>query len=151
MAIVYELWVETGESTEARLKIQNYFESVQIIETKMGKYPIWVHQCGYKGTMITVDDISTTGPNSIEEEKEMSLIGYEFYKHLLNAPDFRYALTGFDIDGCFEMEELEEDPSNLLIKTGVVIQKELYKKVGSPGAFVEFREGYVWSPYNGEV
>lgn len=149
--MTYELWIETANSKEMLQEIQNYFKEIGVIKTEMGEYPISVNHYCLTSTTITVKGISRTGISSKKDEKEMSLIGYEFYKLLRNAPEFRYALTGCDISGCFELEELEEDPSYLLIKPGVVIQKELYERLGAPGNFEEFRQEYVWSCYNGEV
>jgi len=149
MAIVFELWVDTGDSKEDAINIRNYFNEISIIKTKFGEHPIWTSQCGLTGSMITVDGITRIGEYTEEEGLELSLIGHEYYRLLKNAPEFRFALVGFDVDGYYEFEDFVEDPTNLTIMSGIVIRKDLYEKVGSPGNFYEFRPNYVWTPYHG--
>ena len=149
MAIVFEMWVETGDSKEDAINIQNYFKEIMIIKTELGEYPIEVYQCGINGSMITVDGIPTRGEYSKEIAQELSLIGHEYYRHLKDAPEFRFALVGYDVDGYYEIEDFIEYPTNLTLSPGIVIREDFYELAGSPGNFVEFRPKYVWNPYQG--
>ena len=74
----------------------------------------------------------------------------QFYVLLKNAPEFRYALTGIEVDGWREMFELEQDPNDILLIKGFVIRKDVYELLGSPGKMPEFKTDYFWNPYEGE-
>ena len=151
MAWIYSMWIESGESEEQGNNIRDYFSSIKEIETTIGKYPIYAGKSGPTGSMITVDGISRIGINSEKDSIEMSLIGNELYKNLRQAPDFRYALTGVEVDGWIFMDELIKDPNDIAEAKGFVIRKDIYNSVGSPGEFVEFSHNYMWLPYEGET
>lgn len=149
MAIIFEMWVETGESKEDAINIQNYFKEVGIIKTELGEYPIRTYHATLKGSMITVEGIPTRGQYSKEIAIELTLIGFQYYRHLKDAPVFRFALVGYDVDGAYELEDFIKDPTDLIDVPGIVIRKDLYEIIGSPGNLVEFRPDYVWTPYEG--
>ncbi len=150
MAWTFQIWIESGNNEESGIAIRNYFESQKEIVTEIGKYQIIAHQSGETGSMITVDGISQTGIDSELEKNKMSLIGNQFYVLLKNAPEFRYALTGIEVDGWREMSELVEEPNDILLIKGFVIRKDIYKLLGYPGEMSEFKTDYLWTPYEGE-
>lgn len=144
MAWIYSMWVET-ETKELGKAIKDYFNN-RIVKSNGREYRI----SAYEGGMVTVDGISRIGITSKADADEMTLIGFEFYKLLKGAPEYRYALTGVEVDGWREMKELEEDPNDILLISGFVIRKDIYEKLGSPGELSEFNSRYLWTPYEGE-
>lgn len=144
MAWIFSMWIET-ESKEQGKAIKAHFNGHSIIANKK-EYTISADISG----MISVGGISQSGINSQADADEMSSIGFEFYKLLKDAPTFRYAVTGVEVDGWMEMEELQEYPEDILLIKGLVIRKDIFEKLGSPGEMVEFKPGYLWTPYEGE-
>lgn len=144
MAWIYSMWIET-ETEELGKAIKDYFNN-HVIKSNGKKYKISAYESG----MVTVDGISRIGITSKADADEMTLIGFEFYKLLKKAPEYRYALTGVEVDGWREMSELEEDPNDILLISGFVIRKDIYEKLGSPGELSEFNSKYLWNPYEGE-
>ena len=144
MAWIYSMWIET-ESEEQGIAIKDYFNKHTVIAN--GKeYTI----CAYEGGMVTVDGISRIGITSKSDAEEMTSIGFEFYNLLKQAPRYRYALTGVEVDGWRDIDELKEDPNDILLISGFVIRKDIYEKLGSPGEMSEFNNEYLWTQYEGE-
>ncbi len=151
MALLFQLWIETGHDDTKGMAIRNYFNAKKEIITDMGHYPIKVYKSEDTASIITVNGISQTGMHSQKDCEEMTQIGFEFYEHLRKVPTFRYALCGIEVDEWREMSELEEDPDDILLIKGFVIRKDLYNLLGSPGEMIPFTTNYVWTPYEGEV
>lgn len=143
MAWIFSMWIE-AETQPQRAAIKAYFEG-RVIEACGKQFPIVT----FEGGMITVEGISQIGITSQADALEMTAIGHELYRLLQDAPQFRYALTGVEVDSWREMHELEEDPRDMLI-SGCVIHKDIYEHLGSPGEMVKFHGDYVWQPYEGE-
>ena len=59
----------------------------------------------------------------------MSAIGNRFYELLKNAPKFRYAMTGVEVDGFAFIDELTDDPEFYLKFKGFVINENLYRRI----------------------
>ena len=144
MALAFSLWIES-EKEEDKKAIINHFDG-RIIETRGKQYPISAYMSG----MVTVDGISSTGINNQQDADEMTAIGFELYRLLKKAPEFRYATCGLEVDGWATMKELEESPEDMLIMPGLVIRQDIYEALGSPGNLEEFKPGYLWLHYKGE-
>jgi hypothetical protein len=144
MAWIYSMWIDTETNLQSN-SITEYFKDKDILANGK-KYKVKVYQNG----MITVDGISQIGITSKKDADEMTAIGHELYKLLKLAPEFRFAITGVEVDGWRSMQELEENPEDILITSGIVIREDIYKKLGSLGEFIEFKDNYVWTPYSGE-
>lgn len=144
MAVIYSMWIETENKSKGKA-IKDFFENKKI--SVNGKNYVIL---AYEGGMITVDGISRVGIRSKADAEEMTSIGFEFYNLLMDAPEYRYALAGLEVDGWRWMSDLEEEPNDLFIASGVVIRKDIYAKIGSPGEMFEFTSNYVWTPYTGE-
>ncbi|MHA7060274.1 hypothetical protein ACWGOQ_0023860 [Aquimarina sp. M1] len=144
MAWIYSMWIET-ESEKQGIAVKDYFNK-NTVKANGEEYTIRAYQVG----MVTVNGISQIGITSKSDAEEMTSIGFEFYKLLKEAPKYRYALTGVEVDGWREMSELEEDPNDILLISGFVIRKDIYQKLGSPGELCEFNSKYLWTPYEGE-
>jgi hypothetical protein len=81
---------------------------------------------------------------------EMTKIGFEFYNLLKSAPKFRYAMVGVEVDEFRNWYELVEEPNDIQLFKGLVIRKDVYRYLGSPGILVEFKDDYLWTLYEGE-
>lgn len=144
MGLIFSLWVETETKTQEKA-VKSYFEGRSIL---IGEkiYSVLV----YDGGMVTVDGISRIGINTQEDAIEMTLIGKEFFNLLRKAPKFRYALVGLEVDEWRDINEIRRSPRDILKVPGFVIDKELYRVIGSPGKMEEFNSHYLWLPYEGE-
>ncbi len=145
MAWVFSMWIET-ETKADREAVKEYFGG-RIIATNNKKYTV----CAYDSGVVTVDGISLSGITSQSDADEMTAIGFEFYELLKESPDFRYAITGVEVDGLVFLEELLEDPEFYLKFKGFVIQKELYERIAGKRKMKTFKKGYLWTPYEGET
>lgn len=145
MAWIFSMWVEAETEPENKA-IREYFDGRKISANRK-EYEISAYGSG----MITVDGISMRGINSQSDADEMTSIGFEFYKLLKDAPTYRYALTGVEVDGFTYIEELTEDPEYYLAFKGFVIQKELYERVQGKKKMQPFSQEYLWTPYEGEI
>ena len=144
MAWIFGMWIETENSDQA-VAIKAYFNH-KVIDANGKTYKISADESG----TVTVDGISRTGITAQSDAEEMTLIGFEFYQLLKAAPDFRYALTGVEVDEWRTMEELEEEPNDILLIPGFVIRSDVYKRLGSPGNLKAFSLTHLWTPYEGE-
>ncbi|MBK8499477.1 MAG: hypothetical protein IPL52_11850 [Flavobacteriales bacterium] len=138
------MWIETDGELQGR-SIVKYFDG-RIIHVDGKEYTIRA----YMGGMVTVDGISHYGVTSQQDADEMTAIGFELYGLLRNAPAFRYAITGVEVDGSVTLSELYEDPEYWLGYKGFVIRKDIYQKTGSTRPMAQFGTDYVWTPYEGE-
>lgn len=148
MAVIFQIWIESEENG---LKIRDYFSAKNKIVVNQKHYKIKTWSSGKTGSMITVDGISNIGIQSTSEAKEMTEIGFQFYALLKNAPDFRYALTGVEVDGWLEMEDLHKKPNSIETISGLVINKKIYEQIKCTSKMEAFKENYLWIPYTGET
>ena len=148
MAWIFQMWIETENNGD---EIRNYFSSKEKLIINEKIFSIIAHQSGNTGSMITTDGISESGIHSKEDAIVMSKIGLAFYKLLKNAPDFRYALTGIEVDGWREFDELVEFPNDFNNLKGFVMNKEMYKQINSTVKMIDFKNEYLWIPYEGET
>jgi hypothetical protein len=149
MAWIFSMWIETGEDESAGQAIRDYFDNLSILKTDEKQYKIYTHKQG-QGNIITVDRISRSGVTSLNDAMEMTKIGFEFYNLLKSAPKFRYAMVGVEVDEFRNWYELVEEPNDIQLFKGLVIRKDVYRYLGSPGILVEFKDDYLWTLYEGE-
>jgi len=83
-------------------------------------------------------------------KERLSEIGNLLYSHLRHAPTFRYALAGIETSEFRYFSELDDDLARLAFP-GLVISCDIWRRLGRPAVFEEFRPGYVWRPYQGET
>ena len=148
MAWIFQMWIETEKNGD---EIRDYFSSKEKLIINKKIFPIIASQSGNTGSMITIDGISGCGIQSKEDALLMSKIGFAFYKLLKNAPDFRYALTGVEVDGWREFDELVEFPNDFDDLKGFVMNKAMYKQINSTVKMIDFKNKYLWIPYEGET
>ena len=145
MAWIFSLWIEAEKSSEKKA-IKEYFDERKIFVNDK-EYTISAYESG----MITVDGISRIGITSKSDVDEMTSIGNRLYELLRNAPKFRYAMTGTEVDGFADIDELTDDPEFYLKFKGIVIDENLYKAINGRRKMKTFSEGYLWTPYEGET
>lgn len=145
MAWIFSLWVE-AETKPERNAIKAYFDQ-QTIHYNAREYTVQADSEG----MVTVDGISRIGINSQNDADEMTAIGFQFYELLRNAPKFRYAMVGVEVDGFAFIDELREDPELYMKFKGLVIHKDLLEKLNTAHQLNPFSKDYFWNPYEGEV
>jgi hypothetical protein len=86
-----------------------------------------------------------------ENTRQIREIGKLIYGSLQNAPDFRYALLGVEVDVFRTFNELLEDtiitdqPSSF---EGLVLAESIWEMINRPAGFQIFKPGYVWIPYS---
>jgi hypothetical protein len=149
MAWIFSMWIEAKTEID-RNTIRDFFNKIPALKTSDKSYNISAgEQAG--GIMVTVDGIGRNGISSQADAEELTEIGFEFYKLLKLAPDFRYAMVGFEVDEFRNWNELIADPDDILLFKGLVIRKDIYQYLGSPGALIAFKEDYLWIPYEGET
>ncbi|MBI1223827.1 MAG: hypothetical protein GC192_01205 [Bacteroidetes bacterium] len=149
MALIFSMWIE-AETKVDRNAILAFFNKTPVLKTSDKSYEIGAGKQG-AGIMVAVGGISRSGIQSEADAKEMTKIGFEFYKMLQSAPKFRYALVGVEVDEFRYWDELVNDPDGILLFKGLVIRKDLYEFLGSPGTFEAFKDNYLWTPYEGET
>lgn len=159
MALDFSLWINTGESPDDTKKISTYLKEQKMIKTKLDQYPVSTqyHNNNY---MVKVDGISNIGIRSTKDALEMSLIGFEFFKLLINAPRFRYALVGIGLEKWRDLHEFVKYPKNILLMKGFVVREDVFEQMEpTANGFKDpktrkeislFRKDYLWIPYLGE-
>jgi hypothetical protein len=145
MAWIFSLWIET-ESNAQKKVVLAYFEG-KSIQIKEENYTISTYPDG----MVTVDKISKKGVYTQEIANELTAVGFEFYRLLKAAPDFRYALVGVEVDDWRSWADLEEIPTDMGLTKGFVISAAAYHALGNPVPVEPFRKNYLWTPYQGET
>lgn len=154
MAFDFSLWINTGDETE---KVNTYLKEQKVIETKLNQYTLktQTHKNNY---LVKVDGISSIGIRSTRDALEMSLIGFEFFKLLMNAPGFRYAMVGIGLEKWRDLHEFVVYPKDLLLTKGFVVRDDIFDKMEIADNIAQdikneigfFRNGYLWIPYVGE-
>ncbi len=142
------MWIETNKNSA---EIRQYFLSQKEIKIQEKTYKIIVSPTDKNGTTITVEGISQAGIQTIADAEEMTQIGYKLYELLKNAPDFRYALTGIEVDNWRTFTELAQDPAIIKDIKGFVINKDIYTLIKCTAKMTSFRKNYFWIPYQRET
>ncbi|OJJ21436.1 hypothetical protein BKI52_12865 [marine bacterium AO1-C] len=158
MAFDFSLWINTGSSADDTERLSNFLKEQKMIQTKLNEYPVSTHF--HKDSyFVKVGGISNIGIRSTKDALEMSLIGFEFFKLLINAPRFRYALVGIGLEKWRDLHEFVNYPKDVLLMKGFVVREDVYKKMETPltndsshpsSDIGFFRKGYLWIPYLGE-
>ena len=98
-------------------------------------------------------------PQNLRDTADMTECGLALYRKLLDAPPFRYALAGLEVDDFRFWKELQEDidvlPDGkrkfLYVFNGLVLRKDCWRELGEPIDFLPFGANCVWRPYEGEA
>jgi len=152
MSWIFSLSVECG-SREAAGAMKAHFDRLALttvagdlaelrISTHVdtdGSWWCWAAPAGFP----------SAGPSSQEELVLATHFGHQFYGHLREAPDFRFALTGVEVDEFRLYSQLDTDIDRLNF-AGLVVSEAIWTAQGSSKKFESFRPGYRWRPYEGE-
>jgi hypothetical protein len=150
MAWLFSLSAECGPQKERAEALADHFRGLTITIADGSSYPCvgdtfqdadnnwWGRICP--------DGVTTNGINSVEEQRQLTEIGFALYERLRSAPAFRYALVGIGVDGIREFSELDDDVVTLDFN-GLVLSDAVWQHLGSPGIFVPFAPGYRWRPF----
>jgi hypothetical protein len=157
MARYFGLQVECGPEILARA-VAHHFDGLPLdlqdgLALRCGSSP-WKDVEGNWWVRAAPPGASVTGiPGQDDPElmksHRLSEIGHLLYVHLRGAPDFRYALAGIETSEFRYFSELDDDLARLDF-AGLVISEAIWRQIGCPQVFEEFRPGYLWRPYKGE-
>lgn len=151
MGLFFCLFVESGDFEKGNEPLKTYFERVGTIETKHGEHKLMIHSTQNNGGItVSVNETGWTGLGRPGEKAIATEVGHAFYKLLMEAPKFRYAMVGVEagewVDG---QDILDENFSGYLPNHGIVLNNELGKL--NFKQLVPFKDGYSWIPYEGEI
>ena len=151
MGLFFNLFVETGGDESANEKLREYFLSIGKLETPFGLWQMRTYDVENNiGITVSVDETGHSGLGSDEDKKIATQVGFRFYELLKGAPYFRYAMVGVEagewVDG---QNILDKNFDGYLPRHGFVINNELSYITDKP--LVPFRDGYSWTPYEGEI
>jgi hypothetical protein len=94
--------------------------------------------------------LSQIGADAPDAAYQMTELGIALYQRLRNAPAFRYAIVGVEVDEFRTYGELCEATSLGQFK-GLVLSESIDPAIAHRSAFRQFSPGYLWVPYEGEV
>ena len=138
MAWLFSLSAECGGEREAAEHFGRAFAGKAV-----GGHPTQVavfEGAGAFWCRVVVDDIDT----SDEGAAERRAIGGLLRDRLRDAPAFRFAHVGVEVDLFRGWDELVGERFNHPAMDGVVLSEAAYRHAGSPAGFEPFRPGYVW-------
>lgn len=150
MAWVFELAAEFGTDREAAARFLNHFSALQWRWSDGSKsWIVPAEHCLFQGESqrwwcrIVPENLSCSGWGSDAENLKMIEAGIDLYRHLLSAPDCRFALVGVEVEDALTWEEIV----NGYICPGLVINQALWKAARRPDQFSAFKPGYFWQPF----
>jgi hypothetical protein len=157
MAINFGLWAECKDEASTQL-LARHFTGLE--RTLLNGRAIG---CGVEllrppvaslGLDVVLGGVSCWGVRTVQDVLEATEAGLHLYKHLKDAPAFRFARVGWQ-PASLTMDDLPdyvEESANgerrLLVEC--VIDEELYRRLRSPIFCYPFRDGYWWTLYRGE-
>lgn len=154
MAWIFSLAVECGPEKENAEAVKDHFEMMDmtLLDGKNYKLKCRVEKLGEGNywAWIIPGDVSQSGVCSIEDADIMTEMAIRLYHHLKDAPEFRYAIAGVEVDDFRTYSELIEDLKEFKddLISGMVINEDILKEFGIKGE--DFCPGYQWAPYEGE-
>lgn len=153
MAVYYFLAVECGEKRNAK-NLSLFFDKKELTLSDGGKVPLssgyikdktgnWWVEVNPKGVSIG----SPMGSDYRLYDYFIAEITQKLYGLLKEAPPFRYALAGHEVEFFVYFEDMEQS-----IKEGswegLIISEELWENFNKPEDFEPFSKGYVWQAYS---
>ena len=151
MGLFFELFVESGNIKKRREDLKAYFVSVAKIKTKFGTHSLQIYSVEKNiGITVGVAETGHTGIDTPEERKIATQVGHEFYKLLMDAPEFRYAMVGVEAGEWADGEDImDKNFDGYFRDHGLVLNDKL--KFITKQQQVQFKDGYSWIPYKGEI
>lgn len=149
MALVFSIYIETGNSEETKA-VEQHFLANKSIKWNEREYHLESFSAT-DGVVITPIGVSTVGIETKEQCVEMSELGFKLYKILRTAPEFRFALVGVEVDDLVEYTDLINKPEINLNWSGLVIHKSIKGSSELYSNYEVFSPTHYWKPYDGEL
>jgi hypothetical protein len=158
MAIIFELWVESKD--EAGLQnLKDHFHNLEhtLLTGTTIRFHAAIENNDVRGVCVSTFQIGKGyGIENLKDALEATEAGIFLYNRLRSAPDFRFAEVGWDAENRTSVELPEYVSIGLNDRKHwngfeCVLDDELFKEIGSPSNFWQFREGYWWRKYQGET
>lgn len=158
MALCFSLFLHTNNDFTKDKELTEYFKKVASITVFDEVYPLTVCEIG-NGIDILVQGLPHTGV-SRDTENLFSEVGHVLFTLLKNAPSFNFALIGIEVDPETTMTDIIDGIHSYVEFgiSGIVFTTEIYEKIREKGFVdslskkpVNFRDGYLWLPYEGET
>lgn len=159
MAIIFQLWAECKD--EANLyKLKEHFHNLEhtLLTGSVIRFRADIENNDERGLCVWSPQICGNGYGieTLKDTLEATEAGIFLYHRLRNAPDFCFAHVGWDAENRTSIDLPEYvhiglDGRKHWAGLECVIDDELFKELGSPLSFWQFREGYWWRKYQGET
>jgi hypothetical protein len=149
MAWIFSLSAECGPDKAAAEAFARHFHGLIVTLADGARYP-----CG-AGTFesgeawwacVIPEGVTRSGIGDEEDRRILTGIGVALYEKLREAPPYRYALVGVEVDSFRSFNELDDDVVKLDF-SGLVLADAVWQHLGSPEIFVPFTPGYRWRPF----
>ncbi len=158
MAVIFELWVE-GTDEESLQNLKNHFHNLEhtLLTGSTVRFRADIENNDVRGLCVSSYQIGKGyGIENLKDALEATEAGIFLYNRLRSAPDFRFAKVGWDAENRTSVDLSEYvhiglDGRKHWSGGECVIDDELFKELGSPLSFWQFREGYWWQKYGGET
>ena len=156
MAMLFLLFVECADApaTEA---CRQHFDGFEF-ELLSGKRVRWSAGISdFNPGMEAISfDLNRYGISGLQDAIDATQCGLHLLHHLKSAPEFLFARVGIEagyipaseLPDFIETSHAADKRKNLMLEC--VLREDLFKNLGCPEHFTEFRPGYVWRKYSGE-
>ena len=161
MAILFALFIQCGENFESANVIGRYYHGMTfrlstnreiITDIEIDRINDDYHEPDPNYWCIVEPlGITRSGINNLQEAQEASEAGFYLLDRLKAAPPFNYAVLGTEIGYGYTEESILDRKLESRLAPGLILNQQLWEKIGSPSKFTTFRHGYMWIPYLGEV
>lgn len=159
MAIIFELWAECKDEASLQ-KLKEHFHGLKhtLLTGREITFRADIENSEVRGLNVWSSQIcgNGRGVESLTDALEATEAGIFLYHRLKTAPDFRFAHVGWDAENSTSLDlsdyvDTMTDARKHWSGYDCVFDDELYKQLGSPVPFWQFREGYWWKKYRGET
>jgi len=157
MAINFGLWAECKDEESTQLLARHFtgLEDTLLNGRTIGwAVEVFRPPVDPLGVDVETGGVSCYGVRTVQDVLDATEAGLHLYKHLKDAPAFRFARVGWQ-PASLTMDDLPDyveqwatGERRLLVEC--VIDEELYRQLGSPIFCYPFRDGYWWTRYSGE-
>ena len=150
MAWIFSLSAECGPQKEVAEEFARYFDGFTVTLADGSRFTCWSgttrndDECWW--ATICPDGVTRSGIGDEQERRQLTEIGFVLYERLRNAPPFRFALVGVEVEHWRQFSELDDDVVTR-DSNGLVLSDSVWRHLGSPKVFVPFAHGYRWRPF----
>lgn len=158
MAIIFELWAECEDETSLQ-QLKSHFDRLRhtLLTGREIEFRAYIEDQDQRGLSVWSAQICGNGRGieNLNDALETTEAGIFLYHRLKTAPAFRFAHVDWEAqtttsDYLPECVKTMEDGRKWM-DFRCAVNDELYKQLGSPASFWQFREGYWWRKYRGET